>query len=37
MKFELYMPSNEERFNNGLVCVLNALNGLVQFVQQNYS
>eukprot|EP00347_Sterkiella_histriomuscorum_P012786 403367229 len=37
IKYELYLPSNEERFNNGLCCVLDALNSLCLFVCQSYS
>jgi beclin 1 len=31
-KYELYMPQNEERFNSGLVLVLDALNALCLYV-----
>jgi hypothetical protein len=31
------MPSNEERFNQGMVCLLDALNALQTYVGQNYS
>ena len=36
MRYELFLPSNEERFNNGMVCILDCLNSLSKHVLENY-
>ena len=36
IKYELYLPSNEERFNQGMTMVVEALNGLSNFVVQTH-
>jgi len=36
VKYELYMPSNEDRYNQGLVLVLDAVRTLTQYVDQNH-
>jgi len=35
--YDLFMPTKEEGFNQGLVCLLDVLNDLQKFVGQNYS
>ena len=35
-KYELFMPSNEERYNQGLVFLLDALKSLTAHVDSNY-
>ena len=37
LKLELYMPSSEDRFNQGLVLLLDALNQLCSFVCTNWA
>jgi beclin 1 len=35
-KYELFMPSNEERYNQGLVFLLDSLKSLTNYVESNY-